>query len=451
MRVLEAVRRANLPGPPENSIRLRVSCLGAVLVSIAACASVDEVARLTAGVAVVLVSAGTVFSHRTRAAPAGVGEGRGGSRCHRSLRVVLPLPDVGRRHHDHRQSSGPPSDLGPRRPLVPCAVPARPALLACRVGRADGGGGGPGHRPRLRSLRRGLGLLRTLGPDRDVDVVERRWTDLRCRTGERAGGHVRRGRGDLRGPSRPGRGVEGVLPDPGRRRWIDRRPGGAGRRFRVAGSAVPRRQPEQPDPRRRLPRLRRQPQHRTAWEPGHHARDAGAGPAPLVLGRGDLRHVERPELDRSTGGLAPTSRVLTFRPPGPGWSRPRRPRRPADLLRRKRHREPRVPRGDCRRAVVPHLPGLLFRRRHHRLADRPGDRVHLHGRVTGERSERGPAPFRHQWAVASAGDAGGVRTAAASVPSRAVVGAVHHCRRHDDVRKSAVPDRLDREPHPLLP
>ncbi len=273
---------------------------------------------LTAGVAVVLVSAGTVFSHRTRTRPPGW------------VKVVVAAGAIGafawffhsltsaRRHHHHRQPSGPASDLGPRRPLVPCAVPARPALLACRVGGADGGGGGPSHRPCLRSLRRGLGLLRTLGPDRDVDVVERRWTDLRRRTGERAGGHVRRGRGRLRGPSRPGRCVEGVLPDPGRRRRLGRRPGGAGRRFRVAGSAVPCRQPEQPDPRRRLPGLRRQPQHRPAWEPGHHARDAGAGPASLVLGRGDLRHLERPELDRSASGLASTSRVLTVRPPGPG-------------------------------------------------------------------------------------------------------------------------------------
>ncbi len=71
MRALDAIRRANLPGPPENSVRLRIACLGTVLVSIAACASVGEVSRLTAGVAMVLVSLGTLFSHRTRVQPPG--------------------------------------------------------------------------------------------------------------------------------------------------------------------------------------------------------------------------------------------------------------------------------------------------------------------------------------------------------------------------------------------
>ena len=71
MRALDAIRRANLPGPPEDSVRLRVACLATVLASIAACASVGEVSRLTAGVAMVLVAAGTVFSHRTRVRPPG--------------------------------------------------------------------------------------------------------------------------------------------------------------------------------------------------------------------------------------------------------------------------------------------------------------------------------------------------------------------------------------------
>ncbi len=71
MRALDAVRRANLPGPPENSVRLRIACLGTVLVSIAACATVGEVSRLTAGVAMVLVAGGTLFSHRTRTRPPG--------------------------------------------------------------------------------------------------------------------------------------------------------------------------------------------------------------------------------------------------------------------------------------------------------------------------------------------------------------------------------------------
>ena len=71
MSVLEAVRRANQPGVPENSVRLRLACLGAVLVAIAACASLQEIAWTTAVGAMVLVSAGTAFSHATRARPPG--------------------------------------------------------------------------------------------------------------------------------------------------------------------------------------------------------------------------------------------------------------------------------------------------------------------------------------------------------------------------------------------
>ena len=82
MSIIDAVRRANQPGVPEDSIRLRVACLGAVLVAIAACASLGEIAWTTALGAMVLVAAGTVFSHATRARPPGVGEGPGGPRRH---------------------------------------------------------------------------------------------------------------------------------------------------------------------------------------------------------------------------------------------------------------------------------------------------------------------------------------------------------------------------------
>ena len=67
--LLEAVRRANQPGVPENSIRLRLACLGSVLVAIAACASLQEIALTTAVGAMVLVSVGTAFSHATRTRP----------------------------------------------------------------------------------------------------------------------------------------------------------------------------------------------------------------------------------------------------------------------------------------------------------------------------------------------------------------------------------------------
>ena len=69
--VIDAVRRANQPGVPEDSVRLRVACLGAVVVAIAACASLGEIAWTTALGAMVLVAAGTVFSHATRARPPG--------------------------------------------------------------------------------------------------------------------------------------------------------------------------------------------------------------------------------------------------------------------------------------------------------------------------------------------------------------------------------------------
>jgi protein-glutamine gamma-glutamyltransferase len=68
---LEAIRRANRPGPPEHSIRLRAACLGTVLVSIAACASLHEVSLTTAVVASVLVAAGMAFSYASRARPPG--------------------------------------------------------------------------------------------------------------------------------------------------------------------------------------------------------------------------------------------------------------------------------------------------------------------------------------------------------------------------------------------
>ncbi len=72
MTVMDVVRRANEPGPPENSIRLRAACLGAVLVSVAACATMNEVSATTAVVAMVLITLGMVFSYRTRARPPGL-------------------------------------------------------------------------------------------------------------------------------------------------------------------------------------------------------------------------------------------------------------------------------------------------------------------------------------------------------------------------------------------
>ena len=71
MSVLEAIRRANRPGPPEDSIRLRAACLGTVLVAIGASASLGEIAPATALAAGALITAGMTFSYVTRTRPPG--------------------------------------------------------------------------------------------------------------------------------------------------------------------------------------------------------------------------------------------------------------------------------------------------------------------------------------------------------------------------------------------
>jgi transglutaminase-like putative cysteine protease len=69
--LVDAIRRANKAGTPEDSIRLRVACLGTVLVAVAACASLHEVSGWTAVIAAGLITSGMVFSYRTRAEPPG--------------------------------------------------------------------------------------------------------------------------------------------------------------------------------------------------------------------------------------------------------------------------------------------------------------------------------------------------------------------------------------------
>jgi transglutaminase-like putative cysteine protease len=71
MRALEAIRRANRPGPPEHSIRLRAACLLTVVAAIAACASMGELSGTTAFGAIGLVALGMAFSYRTRHRPPG--------------------------------------------------------------------------------------------------------------------------------------------------------------------------------------------------------------------------------------------------------------------------------------------------------------------------------------------------------------------------------------------
>jgi hypothetical protein len=69
--MLEAIRRANRPGPPEDSIRLRVACLGTVAVAVQGCAAMGELSQADALGALGLIAVGMVFSYLTRARPPG--------------------------------------------------------------------------------------------------------------------------------------------------------------------------------------------------------------------------------------------------------------------------------------------------------------------------------------------------------------------------------------------
>ena len=67
--ILDTVRRANRPGPPEHSIALRVACAGAVVTGIAACRAEGELTWAVAEGAMVLVAVGMFVSYRTRERP----------------------------------------------------------------------------------------------------------------------------------------------------------------------------------------------------------------------------------------------------------------------------------------------------------------------------------------------------------------------------------------------
>jgi len=67
--ILDAVRRANRPGPPEHSVTLRVACAGAVVAGIAACRAEGELSWTVAGATTVLVVAGMGLSYATRRRP----------------------------------------------------------------------------------------------------------------------------------------------------------------------------------------------------------------------------------------------------------------------------------------------------------------------------------------------------------------------------------------------
>lgn len=72
MSLLETVKRANRPGPPEHSVQLRVSCAVAVIVSVIACAAERELNLVVTVLVCVLLCVGMYFSYRTRNAPVGI-------------------------------------------------------------------------------------------------------------------------------------------------------------------------------------------------------------------------------------------------------------------------------------------------------------------------------------------------------------------------------------------
>ena len=455
MSLLEAVRRANRPGAPEHSIRLRVACPGAVLVAIAACAALGEIAGPRPWAPWSSCRPGMAFSLSHPGPTAGLGQGRGGPRRHRSPASGSSTRSAPRRPASRRSRN-------PLTVLFVCIlvvhsfhVPSRRDLLFSlgSLGRPDGGGGGPGHRPPLRPLRRGLGRLRPLGPDRDVGLGQRRGPHLDGGARAGAGGDLGRGGGRLPRP-------------PGARSWRSRInflaragaggsvgvPGGLAGDAGGAGPARPGRQSGRPDPCRRLPRLRHQPGHGAAGQPGQHRGDAGAGPAPVVLGGGDLRHLGRPELV----GVQPV------------------PRRPF----RESHRSSfPIPEGDVPFGqsdlqtfyVSSSTADLVFHAESATEVWFPagkstspttapscrriglGTGSDLHRRVAGEhrhaRRSCGPtaiprlSPVRPcGWRTQLPHPYPRVQALAQSVTAR----------RHQHLRQGAVPHRLDRRPHPLL-
>jgi transglutaminase-like putative cysteine protease len=71
MGLIETVRRANRPGVPEDSVRTRVACAGAVLVAILTGAAQGEVSRPVAWAAMAMVVFAMWFAYRTRQDPPG--------------------------------------------------------------------------------------------------------------------------------------------------------------------------------------------------------------------------------------------------------------------------------------------------------------------------------------------------------------------------------------------
>jgi protein-glutamine gamma-glutamyltransferase len=69
--LLDTIKRANRPGPPEHSTGLRIACAGAVVTGIVACRAEGELSWSVAAISTVLVTVGMYVSFRTRSRPIG--------------------------------------------------------------------------------------------------------------------------------------------------------------------------------------------------------------------------------------------------------------------------------------------------------------------------------------------------------------------------------------------
>ncbi len=69
MTLLDRIKSANRPGPPEHSIALRVACGAAVVIGVAACWAEGELSPVVTVTAVGLVTIGMLFSYLTRNRP----------------------------------------------------------------------------------------------------------------------------------------------------------------------------------------------------------------------------------------------------------------------------------------------------------------------------------------------------------------------------------------------
>lgn len=285
MRSIEAIRNANRPGPPEHSIPLRVACLGAVVVAIAASASMDEIAGATALWGIGLASLGMGFSYVTRSHPPGW------------IKLVVAAGAIAASVWFFHAVSGPMAGIANvEDPLIVLLlsilvlhsfhVPSRRDLtfsLAAAAG-LMAVGGAAGNRPPFRLVRTCLGGFQPRRTHADVEIGEWRWANVGdtprvgiLRSGRRGSRHLSR-------PSGANRRRQAQPFRPGGHRRCRRGPGRTRGRCRFPFTAGPTRKSHRTDPCRRLPRICPQSGHRAPGKAGQHAADVGPRATTVVLG-----------------------------------------------------------------------------------------------------------------------------------------------------------------------